>query len=183
MPRNVEIKAKVDDPKKLRRYAKNLTKRPPKTLFQKDVFFYIKWGRLKLRFLSKTQGQLIFYQRNNDTHARKSEYFIYETKNPGKLYQVLRTILGEKIVVKKQRHLYLLGQTRIHVDKVEKLGNFMELEVVLKKNQSVSEGRKICHKIMQKLGIQQTDLIPYAYADLLEKKHRGYPVEDNRGET
>ncbi|MFZ5807538.1 MAG: class IV adenylate cyclase [Verrucomicrobiota bacterium] len=170
MPRNVEIKAKVHDVTALRKRARKLTGKPPQLLLQKDIFFHVKQGRFKLRVLSPTFGQLIFYQRGNAKNARESNYCIYETKNPEALRQVLRTALGEKIVVKKKRCLYLLGQTRIHIDEVEGLGNFMELEVVLKKNQSAIEGMKTCRDIMQKLDIKQKYLISCAYADLLARK-------------
>lgn len=43
--------------------------------------------------------------------------------------ETLRLALGIKGSVNKKRYLYMVGQTRVHVDEVEGLGNFMELEV------------------------------------------------------
>lgn len=43
--------------------------------------------------------------------------------------KVLTDALGMVGQVKKERHLFMVGQTRVHVDTVEGLGHFMELEV------------------------------------------------------
>ena len=75
--------------------------------------------------------------------------------------------------VKKTRWLYLVGQTRVHCDQVEGLGDFVELEVVLEDNQTEEEGVQIAHDIMAKLGIDTSHLIPGAYVDLIEAKSNG----------
>lgn len=63
-----------------------------------------------------------------------------------------------------------MGQTRVHVDSVEGLGDFMELEVTLKEEETVEDGEKIAEKLMGELGVQKEDLISGAYHDLLNKK-------------
>jgi len=70
-------------------------------------------------------------------------------------------------VVKKSRSLPLVGQTRAHLDDVDGLGHFMELEVVLEEGQSEREGEAIARDLMEKLGIDNEDLIASAYVDLL----------------
>jgi predicted adenylyl cyclase CyaB len=72
-------------------------------------------------------------------------------------------------VVRKTRYLYLAGQTRIHLDDVEGLGHFMELEVVLRADQSDAEGQAIAEDLMVRLGVRKDDLLEGAYMDLLEK--------------
>ena len=69
----------------------------------------------------------------------------------------------------KTRYLYLVGQTRIHLDDVEGLGQFMELEVVLEEGQSDADGQRIAEVLMSALGVESEDLIDGAYMDLLEK--------------
>lgn len=71
--------------------------------------------------------------------------------------------------MRKTRWLYLVGQTRVHCDRVEKLGDFAELEVVLEDHQTSEDGEAIAHDLMMKLGIDKANLIPGAYMDLLEK--------------
>ncbi|MCK5852521.1 class IV adenylate cyclase, partial [bacterium] len=81
-----------------------------------------------------------------------SSYLIYETSKPDELRNLLATSLGEIITVKKKRELYITGQTRIHLDEVDELGTFMELEVVLRPDQSPEDGQIIASELMEKLG-------------------------------
>jgi predicted adenylyl cyclase CyaB len=86
------------------------------------------------------------------------------------LKTALRLALGVRGVVRKTRYLYLLGQTRLHLDEVEGLGEFMELEVVLRPEQSDAEGQAIARDLMVRLGVREEDLLEGAYMDLLERK-------------
>ena len=86
---------------------------------------------------------------------------------------MLKLAYGIRGIVRKTRYLYLVGQTRIHLDDVEGLGQFMELEVVLKEEQSNEEGQKIAEDLMSALGVERGDLIDGAYMDLLEKPSEG----------
>lgn len=63
----------------------------------------------------------------------------------------------------------MVGQTRIHIDSVQGLGDFMELEVVLRPDQTLEEGRKIADNIKTKLDVKDENLIECAYMDLLGK--------------
>jgi predicted adenylyl cyclase CyaB len=75
--------------------------------------------------------------------------------------------LDEIITVKKKREVYIVGQTRIHLDEVDELGTFIELEVVLSPDHDPEEGRTIATELMKKLGINETDLVSGSYADIL----------------
>ena len=82
---------------------------------------------------------------------------------------MLSAALDVRGVVRKRRSVYLVGQTRVHLDQVEGLGDFVELEVVLQPQQNSSDGVAIAHDLMRKLGILPSQLIDKAYIDLLEK--------------
>jgi hypothetical protein len=74
-------------------------------------------------------------------------------------------------------YFYLAGlvsrwATRMHLDDVESLGQFMELEVVLRDGQSDDEGQAIAEELMTRLGVRKEDLLEGAYMDLLEKRGR-----------
>jgi adenylate cyclase class IV len=69
--------------------------------------------------------------------------------------------------VRKQRLLLLVGQTRIHLDRVDGLGDFLELEVVLREGQSTADGIAIAEALMHELGLTQAERIAGAYLDLL----------------
>ncbi len=127
-------------------------------------------GRLKLRILAADRAQLVYYERPDQDGPKRSNYFIFETSNPDPLKETLTLALGVRGVVRKTRYLYLAGQTRIHLDDVEGLGQFMELEVVLQDGQSDAEGQAIAGDLMYRLGIKTQDLLEGAYMDLIEKK-------------
>ena len=169
VPANIEIKARVQDFESLRITAEQLSDTPCQVIPQVDTFFNCPNGRLKLRELAPDRGQLIYYQRQDTSGPKHSEYKIFETRNPAGLKAILSEAFGVRGVVTKQRYLYLAGQTRIHLDDVEGLGRFMELEVVLAPGQTDAEGQAIARELMEKLGIAEKDLINTAYMDLLEK--------------
>ncbi|TSN57744.1 hypothetical protein Baya_9074 [Bagarius yarrelli] len=111
---------------------------------------------------------------SNGTLIRQHDTFFHTVKE-GRLklrdfLKVLSDALGQVGEVKKERRLYIVGQTRVHVDTVEGLGDFMELEVVMKENQSTEEGVTIAHQLMQDLGVKKEDLIDGAYMDLILAK-------------
>ena len=167
MQSNIEIKARVHDFAQTCRIAAALAGGPPRTLNQVDTFFPCANGRFKLRELGSRAGELVFYQRPDMVGAKQSFYTIYRTATPAALRETLVHALGAAIVVRKRRLLYLAGQTRIHLDTVDGLGTFLELEVVLKPGQPAAQGRAIARDLMRKLKITKRDLIPCAYADLL----------------
>jgi predicted adenylyl cyclase CyaB len=72
--------------------------------------------------------------------------------------------------VRKTRYLHLVGQTRVHLDDVEGLGQFMELEVVMNEGQSDAEGQELAEALMARLGVERGDLLEGAYMDLLESR-------------
>jgi len=170
LPANIEIKAATDDLDRIRTVALEIATEPGETLGQVDVFFRVHGGRLKLRSFSAGAGELIYYERPDGPGARQSQYQIYATSQPQKLRSLLAAALDETVIVKKKREVFLVGQTRIHLDVVDELGTFVELEVVLKPGQSAAEGQQIVADLMQKLGIDESDLVSCAYADLLAAK-------------
>jgi predicted adenylyl cyclase CyaB len=170
MPANIEIKARARNFAYLRQRAESLSDTPVEIIPQVDTFFHTPKGRLKLRQLSPNRGQLVYYDRPDQDGPKRSNYHIFETSNPDGLKATLSLALGVRGVVRKTRFLYLVAQTRVHLDEVEGLGQFMELEVVLRPEQSDLEGQVIAQDLMKRLGVQEADLLEGAYMDLLEGK-------------
>lgn len=170
MPSNIEIKARARDFEEIRRHAESLSDTPVEVIPQEDIFFNTEKGRLKLRVLALNLGQLIYYTRPDQQGPKRSEYHIYETPDPENLSRVLELAYGIRGVVKKTRYLYLVGQTRVHLDDVEGLGQFMELEVIMGEGQSDAEGQAIAEDLMSRLGVERGDLLEGAYMDLLENQ-------------
>jgi predicted adenylyl cyclase CyaB len=170
MPANIEIKARVRDFAALQSRAAALSETPVEVIPQEDTFFHSPTGRLKLRQLAPARAQLVYYERPDQDGPKRSNYHLFETDDPQNLKTTLAFALGVRGVVRKTRRLYLAGQTRIHLDDVEGLGQFMELEVVLRPDQSDEDGRQVAADLMEKLGVLPGDLLEGAYMDLLEGK-------------
>lgn len=168
MPSNIEIKARVRNFEEIRRRAEGLSDTPVDVISQEDIFFNTPQGRLKLRIFSNDRGQLIYYIRPDQEGPKRSDYHIFHAADPASLRRVLELAYGIRGVVRKTRYLYLIGQTRVHLDDVEGLGQFVELEVVMQEGQSDTEGQAIAEGLMANLGIEKNDLLEGAYIDLLE---------------
>lgn len=168
MATNIEIKARVKDFDPLRERVEQLSGTPVEVILQLDTFFQVPQGRLKLRVLTSNQGQLIYYERPDVSGPKTSNYLLSPTTDPQILETVLAACLGIRGVVRKERLLYLAGHTRIHLDRVDGLGDFLEFEVMLSETDTPEEGERIAAELMAKLGIAEADLVEGAYIDLLE---------------
>jgi predicted adenylyl cyclase CyaB len=167
MPTNIEIKARVRNSVRIKSLAEALASTSGQLIDQEDVFFVVPRGRLKLRTFSDNSGELISYDREVREGPTECRYSVSRTAEPDSLKAVLQMSLGIRGIVRKQRTLFLAGQTRIHLDEVEGLGSFAELEVVMREGQSREEGVKIARDLMAQLEIEDSDLIAQAYIDLL----------------
>jgi predicted adenylyl cyclase CyaB len=172
MPANIEMKAKLRNRAFVEDVVKSLSDFGPELIFQEDTFFRCDSGRLKLRILGPNRGELIRYERANEAGPRISRYTIARSEDPQALLEILSSAVGQIGSVKKRRTLYLVGQTRVHLDEVEGLGEFLELEVVLKGGQSESEGKAIADALLSSLKIPDEDRIPVPYLELLRERHR-----------
>ena len=169
MPRNIEIKARITSVEALSPTVAALATEGPIEIAQDDTFFRCASGRLKLRTFSATAGELIFYRRANQQGPKESFYVRTPTPSPASLREALTLAYGQDGRVVKHRTLYLVGRTRVHLDRVEGLGHFLELEVVLNEVESVEAGILEAHALMALLGVQPSALVDTAYVDLLAK--------------
>ena len=168
MPRNIEIKARIPSVEALLAKAVPLGDGPAQRLEQDDTFFRVPQGRLKLRQFADGSGELIHYDRPDSAQAKASDYVRVPAPDPAALREALARGLGVLGRVRKQRWLVLAGPTRIHLDRVEGLGDCMELEVVLQPGQSDAEGSAIAEQLMRALGLAQAERLSGAYLDLLD---------------
>jgi len=165
--RNVEIKARIASVEAILPRVAALADRGPVAIEQDDTFFCCERGRLKLRALSAAEGQLIFYRRANQAGPKESRFVISPTGSPDSLREALAMAYGTAGRVRKHRTLYLVGRTRVHLDRVEGLGDFLELEVVLAEGESAGAGVKEARGLMTALGLAEDQLVEGAYVDLL----------------
>jgi len=168
MPRNTEIKARISSIEALLSVAMRLADGgPPQVIEQDDTFFRVPNGRLKLRVFASGQGELIHYHRADLDGPKVSDYVISPVPDPLSMRLALTRAHGLLGRVRKHRTLLLAGQTRLHLDRVEELGDFLELEVVLRDDQADAEGARIAQTLMAALGLGPEHLLSGAYLDLL----------------
>ena len=167
MARNIEIKARVDDLEAVRIKAQRLSTSEPEHLVQRDTFYRVPTGRLKLREFGDGSAELIYYERPDERGPKTSTYTVTPVPEPHTMHELLQRLAGQADVVSKRRDVILIGPTRVHLDNVEGLGTFVELEVVLSPEQTDADGEAIAADLMQKLGIQRDALVARAYIDLL----------------
>jgi adenylate cyclase class IV len=169
MARNVEVKARIGSVESLLPGARALADGPEELIEQDDTFFACAHGRLKLRDFGDGSGELIHYERANTEGPKLSDYVRAPTTDPAALREALTRALGVIGRVRKMRWLLMAGKTRIHLDRVEGLGDFIELEVVLRSEQSVTDGEAIAEALMDQLGIARDQRLAGAYLDLLAR--------------
>jgi predicted adenylyl cyclase CyaB len=167
MTRNIEIKARIASVETMAAKVAALADHDPSDGIQDDTFFVCERGRVKLRVVSPTEGLRIFYQRANQAGPKESFFVIAPTTAPDALREALSLADGEAGRVCKHRTLYRVGRTRVHLDRVEHLGDFLELEVELAEGEPVEQGMAEAHNLMASLGIAAAQLIEGAYVDLL----------------
>jgi predicted adenylyl cyclase CyaB len=167
MPRNVEIKARIASVDAFVDRAAAIADQGPFEIPQDDTFFVCANGRLKLRELSPDHGELIFYRRPDQSGPKESFYVRAVTSDPTALRECLSLAHGQAGRVRKQRTLFLAGRSRLHLDRVAELGDFLEIEVVLADGESIDVGIREANDLMKRLGIEHSQLVDAAYLDLL----------------
>ncbi|CAL7948294.1 unnamed protein product [Xylocopa violacea] len=170
--RNIEIKANIDSPEHKISKIKQLTDDECTIIEQHDTFFKVPEGRLKLRKFKDGSGELLYYMRTDTMGPKLCNYekAVLDSQACASIAKILTASNGCIGTVKKTRKLYMIDQTRVHVDNVEGLGDFLELEVVLTDEQDTETGEKIAQDLMTKLEIKDQDLIACAYIDLITSK-------------
>lgn len=167
MSRNIEIKAHIASVESLAPKVAAVADQGPIEIMQDDTFFACETGRLKLRAFSEEEGELIFYRRANQQGPKESFYLRSPTSAPETLRESLSLAYGQAGRVQKHRTLFLMGRTRIHLDRVTGLGHFLELEVVLEEHEPSEVGMREAHELLARLGVESSQLIEGAYVDLL----------------
>jgi predicted adenylyl cyclase CyaB len=164
---NVEVKAKCHDPERVRKYLLNHKADFKGVDEQTDTYFNVANGRLKLREGS-IENNLIFYKRSNQAGPKNSHFHLVKIEDARGLKDVLAKSIGIKIVVKKKREIYYIGNVKFHVDEVPGLGSFAEIEAGnVFADLSQDQLRQQCDFYMKELGIEQKDLVENSYSDML----------------
>jgi len=178
---NIEFKARQQNLERAHSVLKQHGVALAATLRQTDTYFHAPNGRLKLREINEETAQLVFYQRPDRAEVKRSDYLIAPVASPAALRDALGAAYGIRTVVKKTRELYLLPRQlgeyagraapdliRLHLDTVEGLGYFLEIEVILQEREAPQIAEQEAKFWLQEFGIAPEDLLSGSYADLVE---------------
>lgn len=164
---NIEIKAKAKDQDKIREVLKSKNADFKGVDYQIDTYFKVDNGRLKLRE-GKIENHLIYYQRENEKGPKQSDVVLFQFDPESSLKEILINSLGVLAVVHKRREIYFIDNVKFHIDVVENLGSFVEIEAI-DKDGVIGKDKLLqqCQFFLDLFKISQEDLISVSYSDLL----------------
>ena len=161
---SMEIKARCPNPARIRAILKFQRATFKGLDHQVDTYFRVPQGRLKLRE-GNIENALIYYHRKNQRNSKRCHSTLYECPEGLALKKVLAAAMGTLVIVDKKREIYYIRNAKFHIDRVKKLGNFVEIEVF--GAAAPRKLRKQCEFYQKLLGIRARDLIADSYSDRL----------------
>lgn len=169
MPFNIEVKVKYDNLEAVEKTLLDNGARSVGTDYQTDKYYKIPNGRLKIR-RGNIENQLIFYKRNEAADLKQSEIVLLPIDD--KLEFVLDNSLETAVVVKKARKIFFINNAKFHLDEVEGLGRFVEIEIIdADNNMSKEQLAADCEKYIELLDLRNGGVfVPESYSDLLKKE-------------
>jgi adenylate cyclase, class 2 len=164
---NIEIKAKTNEPDRIREILKTNNADFIGVDHQVDTYFKVASGRLKLRE-GNIENHLIYYERENTRDPKKSSVTLYKNNPNSNLKEILIKSLGVLAVVDKHREIYFIENVKFHLDNVEGLGTFVEIEAI-DKDDSIGYNKLLeqCNFYLKLLLVSKEDLIGISYSDML----------------
>jgi predicted adenylyl cyclase CyaB len=168
MPDNIEIKAKTSQAGLVRSMLMDQKASFMGTDLQTDTYFNVAHGRLKLREGTIEQN-LIWYNRADEKGPKHSSFQLIDARNMPGIKELLTAALGIKVVVAKSREIFYIDNVKFHIDQVQGLGSFIEIEAgnLHDPSLSVVTLQEQCSRYMGLFGIQAEDLLDCSYSDLL----------------
>ena len=166
MPTNIEIKARCADPDRVRAVGGALVGVREESMRQVDTYLATARGRLKIR-ADGSQTSVIFYRRPSSPLPKQSDYRVRVlTAGETEWAEFLKDAVGVRQVVDKRRTVWSAGAVRVHLDAVDGLGDFVELEIDAEAAGGDAAARAIAADLMEKLAVDDAELIAWSYADL-----------------
>ena len=165
---NVEIKARSRRNKELHNILMNELNADFKGLdTQVDTYFNVQDGRLKLRS-GNVENSLIFYKRSDEAKTRESKILLEKLEPNNNLREVLAASNGIKIEVKKERKIYFIDNVKFHLDFVEGLGEFVEIEAIAEDgSRDLNTLKKQCDHYVKLFELEEKDFESLSYSDLV----------------
>jgi adenylate cyclase, class 2 len=167
MPINYEFKAKSTQNDAYEAILKNHQADFKGIDTQIDTYFQVPNGRMKLRE-GNIENYLIHYVRSNDASAKLSEVLLYKSQPESELKAILTKALGVKVVVKKERKIFFIQNVKFHLDEVEGLGTFVEIEAIdTDGTHTIHDLQRQCTHFQALLGIETQNMVAISYSDMM----------------
>jgi len=166
MALNLEIKVKMESHEPALAVLKKLSAEFVKDINQKDVYYKLPGSLLKLRIEDDGES-MIKYIRDEVNPDRFSDYEVIYFKSTGN-EKFFNSIFETETVVEKKRLLYMYKSTRVHLDTVKDLGQFMEFETLVLNGKEDAKER--FSFLIDKFTINSDGQIKGSYRDLMLKK-------------
>lgn len=165
--RNFEFKARTNQLDALENKFKSLNPRFVGEDYQRDTYFNVSQGRLKLRE-GNIENSFIYYERSNSAEARVAQVILYPHTPNQQLKEILIKVHGVKVVVEKRRKIYFLENVKFHFDTIEGLGTFIEVEALDANGEVELDAlKKQCEYYQDFFGVTPSDIVPQSYSDLI----------------
>jgi predicted adenylyl cyclase CyaB len=165
MPQNLELKARITSMSEALHAVGSLYAHAKGVLHQRDIYYHVPRGRLKLRIINARSAELIYYNRPNKKGRRYSEYYVLPVSDARVTDMLCAAAFGQKLVVQKRRRLYLYKNARIHLDDVRGLGAFIEFEVLVKYGKR--QAQTILTFLSEHFKVKRSALRAVSYSDML----------------
>ena len=167
--KNIEMKARLLDRRAAEDRLRAMGAREAWTARQTDTFFTVAQGWLKVREADGRPAEVISYRRSTgEAGPRPSDYDVLVVPDGEAWRRLLARVLPVRGVVKKERTLWLHRHTRVHLDRVDGLGEFLELEAVVE-GIGESEARAEADALLAAVGAAVGDMVPVPYLELLAR--------------
>jgi len=163
---NLEAKFKLYDLELARKRAEALKYEFKATMIQRDTFFRVNHGKLKLRE-EEAGSWLISYGREDSIDLKLSNYQIVAVTPPDEMLAMMSDAIGVLATVRKTRQLLTRGNIRLHLDQVDGLGEFGEIEAVLGENGNLEDSRAAVEELLAALDVNRKNLIGASYYEML----------------
>ena len=164
---NIEFKAKANN---IEAFEEKLLSLNPQFIgedHQKDTYYNVKTGRLKLRE-GNIENALIWYQREDVKGAKQSDILLYKHPPDDALKNILNKVHGVKIIVDKIRKIYFVENVKFHFDRVEGLGTFVEVEAIDSNGEiGIEKLKEQCNFYINFLRIKTEDFMKKSYSDMM----------------
>lgn len=168
MPKNYEIKCRISSLSGIKKKLSSDGKYKYSVEKQKDIYYKVRSGRLKLRIINGKNSDLIYYRRKERNRERVSEFVISSTLNFRELDFILTQQFEVLVTVIKKREIFIKDNIRIHLDNVNNLGKFLEIEIMF---EEINKAKKLMKELTEFLNLKTKDLIKSSYSDLLINKN------------